>query len=208
MLLRNVIKYLKNKKGFSLIEMATALAVMGIISGVVFYNFTESITMSQVTQRKREIETIKKAVGEYYSTYKQWPNAYSFTVVDPTHYISNIASKLGVDKFQGSLATADSRNTGVETRYALSCSATSGLTLLIYNMDYDTAKDFSALYPSDKINYGGLVSTTPFYHTTALGYYMYIYLIYPTNNADYPIATYPTMSDPEGGISSAEQCKY
>ena len=63
----NFLKILKNKKGFSLVEMAAALAVLGIISGVVYLSTTDTILYSNSTAAGQQLEALRGAVTTYWA---------------------------------------------------------------------------------------------------------------------------------------------
>lgn len=63
------------KKGFSLIEILTVVAIIGILASITSYVFSSSLIRSRDTQRKTDLDTIKNALEQFYLEYRTYPPA-------------------------------------------------------------------------------------------------------------------------------------
>lgn len=63
-----------NKKGFTLIEMLTVVAIIAILAGLLFPAISAARRKAQVAQAQTEIKSIESALKTYYTEYGRWPN--------------------------------------------------------------------------------------------------------------------------------------
>ena len=68
-------KFLLNKKGFSLTELVVVVALMGIILLVAVPSFRDSKTNADNKSCETNIEVIKTAVVDYYTAYQSAPDS-------------------------------------------------------------------------------------------------------------------------------------
>lgn len=64
-------------KGFTLMEILIAMAIVGILSGVGFSSFTTSIKKTRDAERKADLSSITKALEAYNSDFGVYPPAQS-----------------------------------------------------------------------------------------------------------------------------------
>lgn len=63
----------KSKLGFTLIELLVAIAIIGILAGVLLPNFMGARERARDSQRKQDLDQIKKALRLYYNDYQGYP---------------------------------------------------------------------------------------------------------------------------------------
>jgi len=66
---------MKNKNGFTLVELIVVIAIIGIISTLVVVNFNSSRIRSRDAQRVNNIHEMQTALELYYNRYKNYPTA-------------------------------------------------------------------------------------------------------------------------------------
>jgi len=64
-----------DKRGFTLVEIIVVVAVIGLLSLVVFASFEDSRKKARDTARIADLEQIKAAVQVYGVTYKEYPDS-------------------------------------------------------------------------------------------------------------------------------------
>ena len=64
-----------NKKGFSLVELVVVVALMGIVLGIAVPSYRSSQVKAQNKACKTNIEVIKLAVVDYYTSYQVPPES-------------------------------------------------------------------------------------------------------------------------------------
>lgn len=64
---------IKNKKGFTLIELMVVIAILGVLTTLMTGNFITSIKRSRDAQRKNDLSTIQRALEMYYEDNKTYP---------------------------------------------------------------------------------------------------------------------------------------
>jgi len=64
---------LKNKKGFTLVEMLVVIAIIGILMALLFPAFTHVMKKAKVTKAKTEISQIEQAWKAFLMDYKKFP---------------------------------------------------------------------------------------------------------------------------------------
>ncbi len=65
---------LKNKKGFTLVEMLVVIAIIGILMALLFPVFTNVLKKAKVTKAKTEISQIEQAWKAFLMDYKEFPS--------------------------------------------------------------------------------------------------------------------------------------
>lgn len=74
---------LKNKVGFTIIELLVVLAVMGLLMGIVLANSLSARSLARDNQRVSDIGVIRNALGRYFVDYDSFPATLSSLV--PTY---------------------------------------------------------------------------------------------------------------------------
>ena len=69
----SLVKTMRNKSGFTLIEMLVVIVVIGILSGLVFKLFSMSKAKAETADAIMEMEAISDALAEFYAEYGQYP---------------------------------------------------------------------------------------------------------------------------------------
>jgi type II secretion system protein G len=70
-------KYLKEQKGFTLLELLIVIVIIGILALLIIPNITSAPKKARDTQRKTDITTIRKGLEEYYVNNNTYPAALS-----------------------------------------------------------------------------------------------------------------------------------
>lgn len=65
---------LKNKKGFTLLEMLVVIAIIGILMALLFPAFTMAMKKAKRTKAKTEISQIEQAWKAFLMDYKKFPS--------------------------------------------------------------------------------------------------------------------------------------
>lgn len=70
----NLKRYLRNEKGFTMIEMMVVLIIIAVLIGVGIKFYTGYIAKSRVTKAKAEITTMQAALDSYYAENSEYPS--------------------------------------------------------------------------------------------------------------------------------------
>lgn len=65
----------RQQKGFTLIELLIVIAIIGILSGLLFVNFSGARERARDAKRKADFNTIKNALQLYYNDYGTFPQS-------------------------------------------------------------------------------------------------------------------------------------
>lgn len=63
------------QKGFTLIELLIVIAIIGILSGLLFVNFSGARERARDSKRKTDLTQLKNALQLYYNDYGRFPSA-------------------------------------------------------------------------------------------------------------------------------------
>ena len=63
------------RRGFTLIELLVAIAILGVLAGLITGNFFNSLKKGRDARRKQDLENIQKALELYYEDNKGYPSA-------------------------------------------------------------------------------------------------------------------------------------
>ena len=63
-----MMKLLKNKKGFTLLELLIVLVIIGVIAGLMFPVLTSQIEKSRAQEAVTALGTVKEKMAQYYNT--------------------------------------------------------------------------------------------------------------------------------------------
>lgn len=76
-------KYRRNskaRKGFTLIELLVVIAIIGVLAGLVMVNMAGVRERARDTQRKSELNEVKKALRLYYNDNSRYPASLDLTI--------------------------------------------------------------------------------------------------------------------------------
>ena len=129
--------FIKNERGVSLISLAAAIIILGIITSMLIYNIKDTKDMERLTNMYTDIENITDRISNYYSKYGALPIKNEIDLSsDPT------ITKWKTDKSEnkGPLGANDS-----DTFYVINLNALENLTLNygkgFYNMENSVPAD-------------------------------------------------------------------
>lgn len=63
-------------KGFTLLELIVAMAIIAIVSGALWGNFFTSLSKGRDSRRKQDLDSIGKALELYYADNKAYPTSF------------------------------------------------------------------------------------------------------------------------------------
>ncbi|MFA6005038.1 MAG: type II secretion system protein GspG [Patescibacteria group bacterium] len=63
------------KQGFTLLELMTVMAILTVLAGIIFSNFTSALSKGRDSKRKQDLDNIGKALEVYYSENNVYPTA-------------------------------------------------------------------------------------------------------------------------------------
>lgn len=69
----SIVKTMRSKLGFTLIEMLVVIVIIGILAGIVFKMFSMVSRRGEVAQALQEMQAIAGALTEFYAEYGQYP---------------------------------------------------------------------------------------------------------------------------------------
>lgn len=75
--MRNALKTARSRRGFTLVEIIVAMAIIGILIGIAIYGISQALQESRDTQRRALADSVQKAVVIYQSKYQTLPTAVS-----------------------------------------------------------------------------------------------------------------------------------
>ena len=74
---------IKNKKGFTLVELLVVISIIGILTVISLASFTSAQVKARDAQRKSDLEQMSKALMLYYSDTGTFPATFGFGNDDP-----------------------------------------------------------------------------------------------------------------------------
>ena len=76
---------MKNRKGFTLIELMIVVAIIGILAAIAIPMYRTQQIKSKMTEGTRAVSTVSSAIGDYYQDEEDWPPACAdVTAIDLT----------------------------------------------------------------------------------------------------------------------------
>ncbi|MBW2058263.1 MAG: pilin [Deltaproteobacteria bacterium] len=123
---------MKNRKGFTLIELMIVVAIIGILAAIAIPMYRTQQIKAKMTEGTRAVSTVSSAIGDYYQDEETWPPACGS--------VAAINNTLGV---------------GVSTtRYvsAMSTNASGVITVTFQNIANDVNGNSLTLTPSVNAN--------------------------------------------------------
>ncbi len=63
-----------HEKGFTLLEMLIAVAILGLLAAVVTLNLSANLRNAQIAAANNEVANVETAAVAYYATYRDWPS--------------------------------------------------------------------------------------------------------------------------------------
>jgi type IV pilus assembly protein PilA len=76
---------MKNRKGFTLIELMVVVAIIGILAAIAIPMYRTQQIKSKMTEGTRASSTVASAIGDYYQDESAWPGACAdVTAIDNT----------------------------------------------------------------------------------------------------------------------------
>ena len=70
-----MLRRMKNRKGFTLIELMVVVAIIGILAAIAIPMYRTQQIKSKMTEGTRAVSTVASAIGDYYQDEQAWPNA-------------------------------------------------------------------------------------------------------------------------------------
>lgn len=90
---------MKNSNGFTLLEMLTVIAIMGILASIAMPSFQKSIIRAKEATLQRDLFILRDVFDQYYSDHGRYPE--SLEVLVDEKYIRSIPE----DPFTASIST-------------------------------------------------------------------------------------------------------
>ncbi len=69
-----------SKKAFTLIELLTVIAIIGVLAGLLFPAIKSALQKAEIAQAQNDVKNIEAAVKAFYTEYGKWPNAWPPTI--------------------------------------------------------------------------------------------------------------------------------
>jgi len=73
---------MKNKKGFTLLELLVAMAIIAVLLALAIFGILQVQKNSRETQRRKALEDINIGINDFYSSYGQYPDHIKFSTND------------------------------------------------------------------------------------------------------------------------------
>lgn len=89
-------KYLLNKKGFTLVELMVVIAIIGILSAVVFVNISSSRSKARDAKRISDIAQIQLALEQYFDRCGVYPKSNSRVIEETSSCSKQIKDFISV----------------------------------------------------------------------------------------------------------------
>ena len=100
-----------NKKGFTLIELMIILVIIAIITSISYITYSNVKKSARDAQRKSDLATIARALGEFKSDHGQYPHAFStnksFSTEQPETDAFNLLENGGEFYYLGDYCNSD-----------------------------------------------------------------------------------------------------
>lgn len=81
-------KFFKNKKGFTLVELVVVIAILGILAGIAIPRFMDATASARGSKIVADLRTIDSAVSMYYAKNATYPTAGSDSALVPDYLAS------------------------------------------------------------------------------------------------------------------------
>jgi prepilin-type N-terminal cleavage/methylation domain-containing protein len=65
-----------SKKAFTLIELLTVIAIIGILAGLLFPTIKSALQKAEIAQAQNDVKNIEAALKAFYTEYGKWPNTW------------------------------------------------------------------------------------------------------------------------------------
>lgn len=69
---------MRNKKGFTLLELLVAMAIIAVLLALAIFGILQVQKNSRETQRRKALEDINMGITDFYSRYYQYPDYINF----------------------------------------------------------------------------------------------------------------------------------
>lgn len=145
----------KNEKGFTLLELLVAMAIIGVLIALAIFGIIAAQRTSRETQRRNALEDINIGIQQFYDRYNKYPNSVNFDG-DVARLCENIGgtcvsndiTQRSLDVELNSSAQSGTRTTNNQTQYYYSNAPTDGYHLA------------ACLEDDDQIENAGTATTT------------------------------------------------
>src|ERR1017187_6956603 len=94
-----------SNRGFTMIELLTVIAIIGILAGLLFPTISTAFKRTKVAKAQVEIHAIETAWNAYYNEYGQWPIVLN----------GNAVNYLKVAGANANVLTSQGLQTGIDT---------------------------------------------------------------------------------------------